>query len=387
MFPVIAVSGSPYQRGAQYGSQARDRVRRSVAAYAGLFQDVAGWDWPRASSEASRFLPPIRDFGEEYVDELAGIADGAEVAREDVLTINVRTEILNAARVKTALAAPIPTECTVFGSLSADGHVIGGQNWDWMPFARDTMVVLRGEPADGPAFVTGVEAGLLAKFGVNSARLAVMTSALACTEDQGQPGVPYHVLLRALLGCTSTDAAVDVLAAANRASSANYLLADSTGSVVDLEARPGGPATVHRLQPDADGLLVHTNHFVSPEFDSVDYADLVESTSQFRLKRVRELLTAPHPTVDGSPPADGRGRLSDGRARRDQHAAALSDHADAPGSVCRHPDRFMPMSEQVETVASVLIDVTTTTVELSEGPPCQHDYDSYDSVEAPAANT
>lgn len=190
MFPIVTVSGSPYTRGQQYGSQARERVRGSVAAYAELFQEVAGWDWRRATAEAQRFLPVIDDFAPEYVEELAGIADGAEVAREDVLAINVRTEILYSARVRMVLATPVPSECSAFASVSPDGRVLVGQNWDWTPFARDTVVVLQVVPADGPAFVTVVEAGLLAKFGINSAGLAVMTNALACTEDQAEAGCP-----------------------------------------------------------------------------------------------------------------------------------------------------------------------------------------------------
>ena len=34
MFPEVIVSGSPYDRGRQYGAQARDRVRGSITSYA-----------------------------------------------------------------------------------------------------------------------------------------------------------------------------------------------------------------------------------------------------------------------------------------------------------------------------------------------------------------
>jgi len=360
MFPIVTVSGSPYIRGQQYGSQARDRVRGSVAAYAELFQDVAGWDWRRATAEAQRFLPPIEGFAPEYVEELAGIAAGAEVAREDVLAINVRTEILYSARVRTALAAPVPAECSAFASVSPEGRVLVGQNWDWMPFARDTVVVLQAVPDDRPAFVTVVEAGLLAKFGVNSVGLAVMTNALACTEDRAEEGVPYHVMLRALLESGTTTDALARLEQSTRASSANYLLADGTGSIVDVEARPGGPDSLHRLEPTGRGLLLHTNHFTSAEFDGVDYADLVATTSHLRLQRLD----------DGVATADS--------GDVETFAAALSDHTNNPSSICRHPDRSLPMAEQSETVASVLVDLTERRARLSEGPPCQHGYEALD---------
>lgn len=359
MFPVVTVTGSAYSRGQQYGSQARDRVRGSIAAYADLFQAVAGWDWKRATAEARRFLPAIEDFAPEYVDELAGIADGAEVARDDVLTINVRTEVLNSARVKTALATPVPPECSAFASVSPDGRVLVGQNWDWVPFARDTVVVLQAVADDGPAFLTVVEAGLLAKFGVNSAGLGVMTNALACTEDRADEGVPYHVMLRALLECGTTTEAVARLAKSTRASSANYLLADATGSIADMEARPGDEDSLHRLEPDNRGVLLHTNHFASPEFEGVDYADLVETTSYTRLDRLDDVVSS-----DSSDLAT--------------FAAALSDHQNSPDSICRHPDRSLPLAEQTETVASILIDLTGSQARLSDGPPCQHGFEDLD---------
>lgn len=360
MFPVVSVSGSPYTRGHQYGSLARDRVQRSIAAYADLFQDVAGWDWRRATAEASRFLPAITDFAPGYVEELAGIAEGAEVAREDVLAINVRTEILYSAHVRTALATTkIPSECTAFAKVSADGRVLVGQNWDWVPFARETVVVLRAAPDDGHAFVTVVEAGLLAKFGVNSAGLAVMTNALACTEDRADAGVPYHVMLRAVLECDSTAEGLKRLDTSTRASSANYLLADSTGEIVDVEARPGGEESLHRLEPDGRGVLLHTNHFASPDFDGVDYADLVDSTSHLRLDRIDTGIESDSSDLE-------------------TFAAALSDHTNAPSSVCRHPDRRLPLAEQSETVASVLVDLTGQSARLSEGPPCEHGYEDLD---------
>jgi isopenicillin-N N-acyltransferase-like protein len=362
MFPVITVKGGAYERGRQYGVQTRDRVHRSITAYAALFEYFARWDWPRATAEAERFLPAIKDFGAQYVDELAGIADGADVALTDILAVNVRTEIMFSARVRTAMAQAAPAECSAFASVASDGHVIAGQNWDWAPFAGDTVVVLQSVPHDGPSFVTVVEAGLLAKFGVNSDGLAVMTNALACTEDKGDAAVPYHVMLRALLDCGTTHQALRCLEQAARASSANYLLADRTGSMVDVEARPGGPSRLHQLHGDGRRLLLHTNHFVSPEFDAVDYTDLVATTSKFRLSRLAE-------TVEQA------GDQSD----LAMFAAALSDHTNQPDSVCRHPDPALPAPEQSMTVASALVDVTAGRIKLSEGPPCQRGYEDVDS--------
>jgi len=372
VFPVIKVTGSPYERGRQYGAQARDRVHRSITGYAAMFEHFAGWNWGRATSEARRFLPAIEDFGVQYADELAGIADGAGVELDDILAINVRTEIVYPGRLRTAMATAALAECSAFASVAADGHVIVGQNWDWAPFALDTVIVLQVEPDEGPAFITVVEAGLLAKFGVNSEGLAVITNALGCTEDQCAAAVPYHVMLRALLNCSTTQEADACLAQAPRASSANYLVANASGSVIDIEARPGGPARLHHLTTDDRGVLLHTNHFVSPDFDAVDYADLVATTSQIRLRRFAEIVDA---AVD---PHD--------QAR---FAAALSDHANEPDSVCRHPEAALPTPEQSMTVTSALIDVTGGRFSLSEGPPCERGFEALDIsvLKKPAQDT
>lgn len=374
MFPVITVTGAAYERGRQYGEQARDLVHQSVEAYSRVFHYYAGWDWLRATSEAEQFLPAIEAFAPFVVAELTGIADGAGLAVEDVLAINVRTEILYAARVRSALAPLAPAECTALGSVASDRHVTAGQNWDWIPFARDTVVVLREVPDDGPGVLTVVEAGLLAKSGVNSSGLAVMTNALACTEDVGDAAVPYHAMLRALLGCHTTVEGLELLESAPRASSANYLLVDDTGAAADIEARPGGAETLHRIEPDEQGVLLHTNHFVSPDFDSVDYADLVPSTSQARLTRASEVVDGDQPEVS-SALATALSDQGDEPADLTILAAVLCDHRNEPASACRHPDPALPSLEQTMTVASVLVDLTSHRLLVSEGPPCERGYE------------
>lgn len=364
MFPVITVSGSAHERGRQYGVQARTRIRRSLAEYAGVFQHYASWDWARTTVEAERFVPAIADFAPECLEEMAGTAAGADVDLADILAVNVRTEIMYSARIRAAAPVrvpPAPGECSAFASSVPGRNVVVGQNWDWLPFAHDTVVVLQSVPDEGPAFVTVVEAGLVAKFGLNSAGLAVMTNAMACTEDVGDAAVPYHVLLRALIACGSTGEALARLGEATRASSANYLLVDESGSAVNVEARPGDASTLHRLEPDERGVLLHTNHFCSPKFDSTDLADLVPSTSRFRLERVADVVAS----------AAGGGDVA-------TYFAALSDHEQFPDSVCRHPDPVLPAAEQTATVASAIVDLTERRVWLSEGQPCLAGYQELD---------
>jgi isopenicillin-N N-acyltransferase-like protein len=363
MVAQIDVSGSPYERGLRYGQAAAPLVHRSIAAYAHVYQREAGWDWDRSCREARRYLPAIKDFAPSQVDELFGIADGASVARDDILAINARTEILYAARVRSAGSIDGPEECTAIAALQPDGRVVVGQNWDWAPFAHETIVALRADPDAGPAYLTVVEAGLLAKFGVNSEGLAVMTNALACSEDTGREGVPYHVMLRALLACSDTSAATSVLRSATRASSANYLLVDRSGDIADIEGRPGDAAALHEIRPE-DGSLVHTNHFVAPDFTAVDYTDMVESTTRIRLGCATGSLKDL--------------RSSSPEAALEDFIPTLTDHTERPSSVCRHPDPELHEDDQSVTVAAMLVDLTERRVLVAAGPPCEHTFETAD---------
>jgi isopenicillin-N N-acyltransferase-like protein len=50
------------------------------------------------------------------------------------------------------------------------------------------------------------------------------------------------------------------------------------------------------------------------------------------------------------------------------------DHLNRPNSVCRHPDERDLELERVQTVASIIMNLTQREVHLTSGPPCQNEY-------------
>lgn len=359
-FPHVKVSGSPRERGRAYGEQARDRIAVSIGAYEDVFEAYAGWSWPQVRREAARYEAPIAAFDDRYVEEMRGIADGAGVDLEDVLSINVRTEVMFAAKARAADSAtdssgPRQGECTAFAVVpesSAAGHTLIGQNWDWLLHCFDTVVVLEAEQDEGPNFVSVVEAGLLAKTGMNSSGLGVVTNALVTEDDRGEPAVPYHVLLRAFMDAETISDALAAAQRAPRSSSANYLLAHRDGIAVDLEAAPGDFSRLFLLFPE-DGVVMHTNHFRSSAFDRRDVSLWVMPDSPFRLERLRTIVE------QGSP-----------ELTLDTFRAALADHANYPSGVCCHPDGRMEPHDQGSTVASVLMDLDDARIWVADGRPC-----------------
>jgi isopenicillin-N N-acyltransferase like protein len=367
--PRVRVAGTPYDRGRQYGTQARDRVRLSVQAYQRVFAHYAGWDWPDVRRAAAGFEAPIAAFRPAYLDEMRGIADGAGLDLADVLAINVRTEVMYAAKARQAPLAtrvsasfrPLPAECSAFAVVPAPGDsrtaTLLGQNWDWLLHSAQTLVVLEARPDDGPAFVTVVEAGLLAKAGLNAAGLGLVTNALVTDADLGAPGLPYHVLLRAILDCATVTEALQVLQAGMRSSSANYLIAHASGAALDVEAAPGDFTRLYPQLPE-DGVLLHTNHFLSPRLHPVDVSLWAMPDSAVRLQRLRAGATA-------------SATLGDLRV-------LLADHADYPHSICSHPDPRDHPLEQGATIASVLMDLNARRLWLAAGHPCRSPYQELD---------
>ncbi|MEI7742340.1 MAG: C45 family peptidase [Chloroflexota bacterium] len=352
-FPHIRVSGTPRERGRQYGEQARSRVRRSIEIYRAVFGHYAGWDWEQVIAHAQAYRPAIEAIHPRYLEEMAGIAEGAGLVFDDILAINVRTEVMFA-----AVARKAASECTSFAVLpgaSASRHVLIGENWDWKRHMTETVVVLEATQDQGPSYVTMVEAGLLAKAGINSAGIGLATNALITDRDRGEPGLPYHVILRAILDQPNLPMALDAILHHRRSSAANYLLASREGMAVNVEAAPGDHSQVWLTWPEQD-LLVHANHYNAPT-GLKDVYRWASPDSPFRQQRATQLL-----------------RGAAGAVHPAMLQGLLRDHANHPIGICCHPDPSLPEYEQDMSVASVIFDLESQTMWIADGQPCEHEY-------------
>ena len=138
MTPRIRVAGTPYERGQQYRMQARAQVHLPVQAYQRVFAHYAGWDSPAVQPRGGRVEAPIAAFRPAYLDEMRGLAQGAGLDVADVLAINVRREVMYAAKARQApLAHRTPAECSAFAlrpgpARAPRGGCASRPNWDWL---------------------------------------------------------------------------------------------------------------------------------------------------------------------------------------------------------------------------------------------------------------
>lgn len=355
----IVVRGAPGVRGRLYGERAAARIHRCIAAYRDAFRHRAGLEWSAAVAHARTFVADVEAFSPDSLLEMRGMAQGAGVDFDAILVLNCRSELMFAAARRQG-ATP-PGECTSFAvtpEASADAHMLLGQNWDWVPFAREVCVLVEVQRDDKPGFATIVEAGMLAKVGFNAAGLGLCTNTLVSERDAGRRGVPYHVMLRALLDAESLDQASRILHSAQRALSANYLVADSSGQAANFETIAGDARDVRTTRPQA-GLLAHANHFLAAEFAPIDAYVGNSPHSVTRLEDMWHGLNArPRPSVQ---------RLQE----------ILRSHQHAPNGICSHPDVAAHPLYARCTVASIVADLTAGEVWFTDGPPCAAAYEPF----------
>lgn len=338
---------SPADRGRAFGTAHRQAVENTVAVYRRLFaescelgpSDVQQFGEDVEATLASR-LPGV-------LEEIAGIASGANVSTAELVAINARTELL---------AGQTEPECTVVACQphSASAPCLFAQTWDWHPALEASRVVWTVH-AEGRWFVTLTEAGILAKLGLNSAGLACGLNFLTSSVDGGASGIPIHILLRLLLGECSTpgDALRLLLNTKTSASSCITIsFADSEAAVIfGVELSPAGA----RVVPTCDrGTFVHTNHFLAKPHDLTDVGLVEWPGTLVRFQHVKRKLAE----LDAAP-------------NEQALTAILKSHFAAPDSVCKHEIDAEPWPERRRTLVAVLLNLTDRTFNISDGPPCE----------------
>lgn len=319
-FPLVEVGGTPRERGLAHGRIAADRVHKSAALYRRELERRK-LDVSTQHALARKFIPIIEAFDAAYLEEMHGIAEGADVSVEAVLTINCRTEMMFGFPQAPQVHAAMKDGCTgvvALPSVTAHGRLIHGHNWDWREECADTSIVLRVRGSDGVDMLTLVEAGGLARHGVNSRGVALTANFLACDRDFQSLGVPLGLLRRKILEQTNLAQALKVLGTHARTCSNNILLSHADGEAVDLECVPD---EAFWIQPEG-GLLAHSNHFMSPvarvKVTDTFYAKAPDTL--YRASRVHDFLAARRGRIDYADVVE-----------------ALSDRFGFPDSVLRSP--------------------------------------------------
>jgi len=353
--PVLHLDGDAYDQGRQHGLALRDQIAENLGVYFERFA-LEGHLPPDEARQRAAGYATVLD-GHPYLDALHGLADGSGHAFGDLLALNVRYELLYYQF--GVCGVGLPDGCTAFALLpeaTASGHLLLGQNWDWIPSVRGAVVHTRDD--DGFETLGFTEAGIIGtKIGLNSAGLGLGINGLvSSTDDWSRPELPFHVRCYDILQAHDLAAARQVIVGRDRPCAANFVLGQVPDAAIDLEA---APQTTRELLPEA-ALLVHANHFLDPARLGIDEPPSERRPHSYRRQaRLRQLLDERRPVSVGDV------------------EAALRDHDDFPDSICRHENPDDPPEERYISVTSVILDLDERCLRLTDGPPCEHQYADY----------
>ena len=362
--PLIEIEGSPRDRGRQYGEQAAQRIKLGIEHYATQL-DRSKLTWQDIRDITGKYEPTIAAFDADYIEEMRGIAEGAGVEYAAVLLLNARTELLKLAQRRQrgeSMPDEDPDGCTgvvVMPKASASGRLIHAQNWDWKAECAETAVILKVRRDNGPNLITFTEAGVLARFGFNSVGISITGNYLECERDYRQFGVPLALIRRKVLEQTQLAVAMKAVYATIKSASNNIIVAHANGVAIDFECAPD---ETFQILPER-GLIVHANHFQSP----VALTKLLDKgianmpDSLYRDIRVRDLLE-PHVGV----------------ITPDTVKDALFDDFEDPFSVCRPPRPSLSGNNQSATVAMIVMEPDSGTMDVAMLPALNRTFSRYD---------
>ncbi len=359
--PILDLGDDPFERGVTHGRELAPMIADNINTYLARFE-AGGLDKDAARKEGETWVGVIAGQNAEYSEEMRGVAEGAGLPLGDIAMLNARYEITFGLFGREARANDLAEEadgCTTFGALpeaTASGHTILGQNWDWLAGVHGRCAALRIRRKSGPNLICYTEAGIVGgKMGVNEHGIGLVENGIVSDHDgRNAYEKPFHMRCREILDAETYDYALKPIVETRRVCSANFVVGHADGEIIDLETSPDA-VSYHYPQ---DGLVTHSNHFLDTRHGPSQMERLSTSTL-YRANRLDRLLR------------QHIGKLDDTVIH-----AALADHFGYPNAICRHPDERQPEAKRTMTNAAFVIDLNTRTMQIANGPPCSHAFET-----------
>lgn len=279
---------TPFEIGFQHGKVAKDLISKAIEVYSKLYKETKNVDWDEAIRRASRFKPLLDSKYPEIKQELEGIASGSSRSFDDILTLNVRSEIT---------LVDMSDGCTSIGQRSKEtNEVFIGQNWDWIPEIEEATIFLEIHQSNKPKVLILAEAGIIGKYGFNSKGVAVMMNAISSNQVVFDK-LPVHFALRKALESTSVDELIQFANENGIASAANFLIGDST-KYLTFELTPRGNAAIYPI--NEFDTISHTNHILDEYYSSLFIENpMLHSATRFtRLEELNKLKSNEIASID-----------------------------------------------------------------------------------------
>lgn len=342
--PIIKVKGSHREIGRQIGETFRERIRHHLQNTRQLIDttyETLELDWDGARMQGRKYLPFAQERYPQYVDELIGISEGANVEFDDVGVVNALEAVT-----MDALHLSKCTSMALSEFNTADGHVLVAHNEDWLPEDEPDVFLIHAEPDHDPPFLAMTYGALLPNIGFNAYGIAQCCDSVYANDSR--IGIPRLVVSRAVLAAKSPGEAIRRTLIPRRAAGYNHLIAHESGEIYNVEVS----SRKFAILSTQDGYLVHTNHYLDPNLRAIENEPDELISTRVRYFRANRLLR-----------------------RSSQHTIKSlqniqRDHINFPNSICNHAEDDMDPLDREKTVNSMVIDLTSRTMHIAWGNPC-----------------
>lgn len=349
--PLVEVAGTHREMGQQIGEAMRPRIQNSIANAHKLI-DAAYHDleltWEGAQIQSRKYLPFAEERYPQYVDEMRGIAEGANVAFDDIVVLNVMEAVTT-----DALHLTRCTSMAVNEENTADGHILAAHNEDWIPEDEDDTFVISARPEKEPPFLAMTYGGLLPNVGFNAYGIGQLIDSVYPSDSR--VGIPRLVVARAVLSSRRISGAIGRAIVQHRAAGYNHLLFHESGEIYSIEAS----ARNFEILYAHDGYMVHTNHYLDARMKQIEKDPEELLSSRVRYFRASRLL-----------------RQSKQHTLKSLQAIQ-KDHVNIPNSICNHNIQGLDPLDREKTINAMVIDLTMREMHIAWGNPCENAYHTY----------
>jgi predicted choloylglycine hydrolase len=259
---VAEIGGSPRERGRQHGRQLKALVRERDRRWRAEIESFMAMPSDRFIGQflaETQFVAAIERHAPDLLDEVRGIAEGADLPYDAVLAAQfMDEEWWYSVGLKRRQAAETPHHCSAVASLRPGGGALLAQNMDlarWSDGLQALLLIRDVAPGIDAAMLT--MAGMIGLCGVNSAGLGLTVNTLGDLASASD-GLPVAFITRTLLTHSNYDEASRFLHRIRHASGQNYILSDGR-QLGDFECSTDR-AIAFTPEGAGAGRVWHTNH-------------------------------------------------------------------------------------------------------------------------------
>lgn len=347
-FNIIDCKGTPYEIGLQIGKGCSDNITKALQMTIGGLSWVNNAEKSDIITNAMKYLPKVKDFHPEFVEQLRGLAEGAAISFEEAFTLQCGFDLGGYYNQLSSMC----TSFAVTGQAAENGRTILGQTIDWVPGCPMDMIKI--EYLDGVMQLKLVLWGV-AEYTLNAEGFGMCANGTWGLVEKYMFNIPMCSYLDKAMRQKTLEDAMEILRANSRGLG-YFHMASSEKQMIGIESIQDD---YEMILPQND-VLVHSNNYLTERFKPIDLASIVVPDSPGRVERIRALIN------------DNYGHITP-----ELMMTLMSDHDNYPSSICRHVDQRKPAEAASETLAAFVMIPEERVMHISWGNPCQYYFEKY----------